>query len=121
MTAAALTCPECGAPMKLLRSTKYPKHPFFYGCSAFPVCRTTHGAHADGRPLGIPADRRTRGARIDAHAAFDPYWRARGWRREGAYHWLATQLGIERAQCHIGMMDAETCRRVVELCTEKPT
>ena len=36
--------------------------------------------------------------------------------RAEAYRWLAGRLGIEKDECHVGLFDAETCRRVVELC-----
>ncbi len=59
-----------------------------------------------------------------AHAAFDPLWKAKQ-RKEGisaskargaGYLWLANTLGIERKDCHIGMMDRATAQRVVALC-----
>ena len=48
-------CLECGASM-MLRESKFG---LFYGCSTFPVCRATHGAHKDGRPLGITVRKAT--------------------------------------------------------------
>lgn len=33
----------------------------FFGCVGCPRCRATHGAHADGSPLGIPANAETQG------------------------------------------------------------
>lgn len=75
-------------------------------------------------PLGTPAGRETRRAREAAHAAFDPLWQKRmrlsGLSKTKArgrgYKWLAAQLGIDAKACHIGMLDAETARRVVEVC-----
>jgi ssDNA-binding Zn-finger/Zn-ribbon topoisomerase 1 len=67
----ALHCPDCGAMMSLRAS----KFGLFYGCSMFPQCRATHGAHPWGAPLGIPAKRDTKMARIRAHAAFDRLWK----------------------------------------------
>lgn len=126
--AAVLTCPECGAPMRLRESRFGP----FFGCTTWPKCDATHGAHPDGTPLGTPADKATKRARIEAHAAFDPLWkdiaevypnlhgralkRLRGLARSRAYQWLAAQLGIPVERCHIGMFDAETCARVVAVC-----
>lgn len=65
-------CAECGSKMKLRFSHKYDRH--FYGCVRFPDCLGAHGAHPDGKPLGIPASKETRSARIRAHAAFDKLW-----------------------------------------------
>ena len=79
------------------------------------------------KPLGSPAGEATRKARINAHAAFDPLWMKRQAlsglsttaARGRGYKWLATELGIDRKDCHIGMMNAETARRVVEICKRR--
>lgn len=75
-------------------------------------------------PLGTPCGDATRKARIAAHAAFDPLWRKRmalsdltqAKARGRGYKWLAAQLGIKAKDCHIGMMNAEMARRVVDIC-----
>lgn len=33
--------------------------------------------------------------------------------RNNAYAWLAGELGISKANCHIGMMDVDACKAVV--------
>lgn len=97
-----------------LRNSRYGK---FYGCTRWPDCKGAHGAHqGDGRPLGTPADRETKQARIAAHDAFDRYWRGRMMPRKEAYRRLAAALGIDRSKCHIGMFDRATCERVIEIC-----
>src|SRR4051812_16877242 len=59
-------CPECGAVMNLRSSPKYKYRDGtdrpFYG--TIPACKCTHGAHPDGRPLGIPCNRETKDVRI---------------------------------------------------------
>lgn len=108
-----LDCADCGAPMRLKKS-KYGK---FYGCTRYPKCDGIHGAHQEsGAPLGTPANKATRQARIAAHAAFDAVWKRGFLHRSGAYRWLADALGITTDECHIGQFDAEMCRRVVEVC-----
>lgn len=114
-----LTCPEEGCDGRLvLRASRFGP---FYGCTRFPACKAAHGAHPDGRPLGVPADKPTKDARIRAHAAFDPLWRAEGLRgrekrrsRGRAYRWLADQLGLENV--HISELSIDQCNRVVEVC-----
>lgn len=115
-----LTCPECGATMVLRTTTKFqdangqPRK--FWGCSRFPACRASHGAHADGTPLGIPADAETKAARMAAHEAFDlATWRSGRMGRNAAYRWLANRLGLTREECHIGRFDKVQCGRVIEL------
>lgn len=120
-----LDCPECGGHMVLRKSQKYP-HPF-YGCSKFPFCLATHGAHPDGSPLGVPADKETKQWRIKAHAALDPLWgrdnpqfdrQEAKYRRKIAYNWLAAQLAIRdvHRDCHIAMFDSERCQAVIAAC-----
>lgn len=105
---------ECGAPMVLRKSPKYPKP--FWGCTKFPECRGTHGAHPDGRPLGIPANKETKEWRIKAHDAFDKLWRfapIRFYSRKEAYKFLAEKMGVE--EIHIGESDIETCKKIIEI------
>lgn len=66
-----MKCPECGAPMFLRVTAKFKtkdgKNKVFYGCSNFPECRGTHGAHPDGQPLGIPATAKVKKLRQEVH------------------------------------------------------
>lgn len=105
------TCPECDAPMRLRQS----KHGKFYSCPNWPECDVTHGAHPDGRPLGKPATREVREARVRAHAAFDGLWKGGGMKRKDAYSWLQEAMGLTRDEAHIGNFDAAQCERLVEL------
>ena len=114
-----LRCNEkgCGAPMVLRETRKYtypngqPRK--FWGCSRWPDCKGIHGAHPDGSPLGIPADKPTRQARIEAHAVFDAAWRSRGMTRREAYVWLQELTGLDRGAAHISKFDAKTCAALV--------
>lgn len=122
-------CGECGKPAGLVDGrTLYPHRPDlatkpFWRCC---VCGAYVGCH-DGtfQAKGSPAGPETRQARIEAHAVFDPLWRAkaeraaisRGEARGQAYKWLAAELDISVDRCHIGMMDATTARRVVQICS----
>ena len=118
-----LRCGECESPMVLRKS----RFGMFYGCTKFPDCRGTHGAHPDGAPMGVPADKETKQARIMAHDAFDMVWKDRqknlGYSRTAArgecYAWLAVELNIHRNDCHIARFDTDTCNRVVEICTRR--
>jgi ssDNA-binding Zn-finger/Zn-ribbon topoisomerase 1 len=129
LTLETLECPECDGHLVLRRS----KHGFFYGCSRFPKCTAAHGAHPDGTPLGIPAGKDTKQARIRAHEFFDRLWkpietlydrpldkgaklRALKAARRRAYSWLREKLELSEEECHIGRFDKTTCDRVVEIC-----
>lgn len=63
-------------------------------------------------PLGTPADKDTRRARMAAHDAFDPLWKSKTLRRTEAYKRLASKLNIRAEDCHIGLFDIATCLRV---------
>lgn len=114
-------CAECGAKMRLIQSKtlKYKSDEFrlFYGCCRYPRCNGRHGAHPDGKPLGIPANEETRALRHALHNLFDPLWREAGWNIKQAYKWLADVLQKENA--HIGSLNAEECRFVIEKINAK--
>lgn len=122
MTAAtqqvSLVCPECGAPMTLIPSRFGP----FYGCTEFRKtgCKGSHGSHADGRPLGLPAQEDTKKARIRAHAAFDSLWREEHvfHNRKGAYRWMRQALGLSKDEAHIGRFTIEQCDRLIAAVDE---
>ena len=108
-------CPEgCGGVMTLKDS----RFGLFYGCSNFPRCKATHGAHPDGRPLGIAADKATKAWRIKAHDAFDQLWKGSTDKRarRRAYAWLRNHMNMTKEECHIGRFDTATCQRVIETC-----
>lgn len=81
-----LKCGECGALMILRKSRKFGTP--FYGCSRFPECRGTHGAHPDGRPRGIPGDRKTNEARNHAREFVDRLWKRGLMTRNQAHAWM---------------------------------
>lgn len=108
-----IDCPECGAPMRLRESKRLKKT--FFGCSRWPLCDGTHGAHPNGEPLGIPANAETKAARTRAHHAFEKVESIAG--RKAAYKWLATVLKIERKDAHIGMFDLAMCERTIGAVT----
>ncbi len=111
-----LTCPECGSPMILIEG-KISSSPF-YGCTMFPKCRLTHGAHPDGKPLGVPATRLTVNRRKMAHHYFDMLWKSEKMSRGEAYSLLRRHLGLTKDQCHIGNFGIEQCDKVVNFAQE---
>lgn len=110
-----LRCGDCGALMELRSSSKYP-HPF-YGCSGYPGCRGTHGAHPDGSPKGTPANKETRKARIRAHSVFDEAWKNQKIfrNRRSAYAWMRNEMHLTHSQAHIAMFSAAQCEELVKL------
>lgn len=120
-------CQDCGKPAGLTTGAViYPHRP---DLAHKPIWRCLCGAYVGCHPgtevaLGTPGGPETRKAREAAHAAFDPLWRRKIERdgvpkheaRGAGYRWLAEQLGIHPDDCHIGVMDAATAWRVVDVC-----
>ena len=110
-----LICPECGAFMTLRKS----EYGLFYGCTKFPVCKTTHGAHKDtGEPLGIPGDEETKKLRIEAHDQFDHLWKGGAIKRVEAYVWLQHAMKMDKDAVHIGRFTKDQCRTLLILLKE---
>jgi ssDNA-binding Zn-finger/Zn-ribbon topoisomerase 1 len=112
---ATIQCPDCDSVMEL-KESRYGK---FWGCTQFPNCRGSHGAHPHGSPLGVPANAETKAARIQAHAAFDVIWKGGHMKRNDAYIWLSRCLGIERRHCHISSFDKDMCGDVIRVCQSR--
>jgi len=111
-TPTELTCPSCASSM-VLKDSRYGK---FYSCITFPKCRTTHGAHPDGQPLGKPATPETRQWRVRAHDAFDALWKGSNTRmsRGQAYVHMQTLMGMTADEAHIGNFDEDQCVDLIE-------
>lgn len=114
-----IDCPECGAKMML----KQGRFGLFYGCVNYPSCDGSHGAHEDGTPLGIPANKVTKQARIHAHSVFDQLWqdgpagRKASMTRSEAYIWLQETLGLTKGEVHIGRFNVQQCDDLVAAVT----
>lgn len=122
-------CPYCQKAAVLHESSAA----FYHGRNYGPVwacepCAAWVGCHKNSRkriPLGRLANKELRAAKINAHAAFDVLWK-RKMEREGiskkqartaGYRWLGEQMGLPPSECHIGMFDADQCRRAAAICT----
>lgn len=112
-------CSVCGGEVSFVSNsviygTEYGDNPNIYLCDD-PNCGAYVGVHpGTDQPLGTMADEKTRKARRLAHAAFDQIWRSGKMKRREAYEWLAYQLGISFADCHIGMFSLRRCEIVIE-------
>ena len=116
----AVICPYCNNIADIVSGDRiYPHRPDlaekkFYLCTP---CDAYVGCHpGTTKPLGRLADKTLRRAKVAAHNAFDPLWRAGPMTRLEAYQWLAEALGIAFADCHIGFFDLQQCQRVTEIC-----
>ena len=109
-------CPYCGGKATLTSST------VVYGGKDYgPIylcdpCWAWVGCHQGTyKPLGRLANAELRTWKQAVHRTFDAIWKRGPMTRKQAYAWLAKSLGIEEKDCHIGMFDVETCKRVITL------
>lgn len=120
-------CDYCGKPATLAADTEVYRRSYGGHVWLCRPCGAWVGCHKNSKrfvPLGRLANTELRAAKIAAHAAFDPLWKAVAERdqinpfhaRNRGYAWLSGRMGIGREECHIGKFDAVQCGRVVELC-----
>lgn len=116
-------CPYCKAfSLKVSGEVIYPhrKDLFkltFYQCTP---CKAHVGCHGTSdKPMGRLANLELRKAKNSAHRHFDQLWKSCGMKRPDAYKWLASELGIDGGDCHIGMFDVATCENVTYLSNKK--
>jgi hypothetical protein len=122
-------CPYCDKPAKLATGADIYPHrsdlvdKVFWRCVP---CDAWVGCHPKHRkwsptgttPLGRLANAELRREKQRAHAAFDPLWRSGEMRRTEAYQWIAGQLGMSPANCHIGLLGVDGCKAVVAAVKE---
>jgi ssDNA-binding Zn-finger/Zn-ribbon topoisomerase 1 len=119
MNGDKIICPNCGAKMILKNTQKFfykngePRK--FYGCSRFPLCTSTHGAHPDGRPLGIPVTQKIKTLRVKVHFMCNQVWG--NWNdidsrvKREMYNWMKENA----PKTHIGEMNEEELLKTEEL------
>lgn len=113
-------CPYCSQRAELIDSAKVyngRSYGLIWACLPCEAWVGVHKNSPDNKPLGRLANAELRAAKMAAHACFDPLWKNGIMRRSDAYEWLARQLGIHPATCHIGMFDVDRCRRVAWACS----
>ena len=116
-------CSHCGGACRTSNGKEvYPHLPrladkVIYVCDG---CDARVGAHeATGQPLGTAANAELRQLRITVHNLLDREWKAapkgalRRRLRSEAYQGLSQALGLPEADTHVGMFDAERCRRAI--------
>ena len=120
---AGKICPYCEC------KTEYVDSAVVYGRSYGMIylcrkCDAYVGVHkGTSNALGRLANAELRHWKKEAHKYFDALWQKKMTKgftkheaRGGAYKWLSKEMGLHIDLTHIGMMDVEQCKRVVELC-----
>lgn len=116
---AGKLCPYCGSKPELIDSAEiyngqsYGRAFICRPCNAYVSCH-----FGTETPKGRLANAELRQLKIEAHNVFDKIWKQKYKRgRYQAYYWLSKQLQRPFDLTHIGMMDEETCRKTIEVCT----
>lgn len=110
-----LDCPECESG-KLRRTYSQKMRRFYYKCNQ-ENCEGYIGAHPDGSPLGIPANKKIRQKRQEAHEVFDRLWKEGHCKRTTAYRIMAERMGIED-ELHIANLGWAECEQLIKLSNE---
>lgn len=123
------SCVECGGKGTVVSGRIAKPKTYSAHNRLFLMCEC--GAHVSCHAgtavsMGRPAGPETRRLRKQAHDALDACWQRAGASalgmskaRHRTYAWLARELNMKTSHCHIGMFDAETCRRVIALCARE--
>ena len=83
--------------------------PWVYKCGS---CTARIGLHdKTNLPLGTLADDALRSVRNACKPVFEHIWKTGLLDRNGAYRWLAKQLGKPIELCHFGLFEADDCLR----------
>lgn len=93
----------------------YPRRPDLSGKLLYrcPICCSSVGTHPDGRPLGSIPTREIKGIRQKIHAALDPLWKSKRYKRGELYAIIAKQFDLR--QYHTGEINSlEFGQRVFE-------
>jgi hypothetical protein len=119
-------CAECGKNCEMVGGNQIYPHRDDLASKNFYLCKCGAyvGTHPETcEPLGTAAGPTTRKARSEAHAHFDPLWKAVGKMkpeggspRKRGYKWLAEKMGLTVDECHIGMMSSQQAREVIGIC-----
>lgn len=98
-------------------------HGLIYICRG---CRAWVGVHHKNtdQAYGTVAKKTLRDLRHQCHLVYDPLWKKKleltgksvKYIRGKAYRWLAELLGIDPQESHIGYLNEEQCRIVIEEC-----
>ena len=112
-------CPYCGSAARIRKAEAiYGSGPSgcVYVCSNYPVCDAYVGCHpGTQKPLGTLANAKLRLLRRNAHNVFDRWWKSGRMTRTEAYRELSQLMDLDTERTHIAMMDAEECKRLLEI------
>lgn len=118
-------CPYCGKETDLIDSIKVyqESHGLIYYCKN--GCEAWVGVHSGtDKSLGTLAKKELRKLRHECHKFIDPMWKvkkeATGITTKSAraklYRWISELLSIEREAAHVGYLNSQQCKTLIEEC-----
>lgn len=113
-----MKCPYCKNRAQKVNGDKvYPNRPDlhknkFFFCGP---CKAFVGCHANGEPMGSMADHYLRSLRQSVHVLLDPLHEFDPKRRTLIYKWLAREMKMNPADCHVGMFREEQCHQAIKI------
>jgi len=115
-----IKCPYCGAKAKRVNRSfvngDMMDTESVFVCEHYPSCDAYVGCYpGTDKPLGTLADGELRSWRMRAHGSLDWTWQHGGMTRNEAYVILRDEMGLSEDEAHIGKMDIDGCKRVVDI------
>ena len=115
-----LICKYCGSPTELVDSSEiyngvsYGRIYLCRKCQAYVSCHK-----GTDTAMGSVANAELRKLRNTAHEWFDSIWKHKLKKsRYNAYSWLSLRLKMNKNFTHMGLLDEEDCKRVIEISSE---
>jgi hypothetical protein len=114
-----IACSECGAGTRLVSAGDVFKRGIPGGirellvCDRYPVCDSYVAINRKYRRFGIPASRKVRGLRFQAHRLQEQIVRSKITSRDELYRFMSKQYHLRPSRAHIRYFDEAMCRRVL--------
>jgi hypothetical protein len=119
-------CPYCNGKSILRPETFiYNEHysdKNYWVCENYPNCNAYVGTHGHGIwqnfPMGRLANPDLRNLKKNAHQLFDHMWKTKTIARGEMYSWMRRVMNLTEPEAHIGELDNDRCRELIEHLNE---
>lgn len=117
-------CPYCNAQSEIrslaeVTGNKNSKGKVFV-CKNFPECNSYVKVNDQtGLPMGTMANKHLRDLRAEAHRQIARLYADGLGTRDSTYEWMASRLGLNRRETHIGLFQEYYCLQVIRMAEEE--
>lgn len=114
-----IVCPECGAGTRLVTAGEVFKRGIpgsireLLACEHYPACDCYVAINRKLQRYGLPANRKVRRLRYEAHKLQEQILRAGIMERGDLYKDMGRRYGLRPSRAHIRYFDETMCRRVI--------